>query len=352
MGRADIESKAYMSDPAHFADLVNYYVFGGEEVVDPGSLTPLDTAEIAIPYGDKARSPVQKYRDVIKSWSTMMDGEAVYIILGAENQTDVHYAMPVKSALYDIINYAGQVSEAGKSYRANSHNGTKSQSESEANSESEAAVRLAGAEFLSGFRKEDKLIAVVTLVVYFGSAKWDGPMTIHEMLSTQNPQILSLVQNYRIHLVSPAAIADEDFDKFRTDLGSVLQYIKYSNDKEKLDEVVHSVDRFRRMDPDSAGLINAVTGSNLKIVENEEGKIDMCVAIDEMRKESRDEGMIEGRREGKIEGHREGKIEGKIEGALETLAHLVRKGRLSLYDAAMEANLTLDEFRLKMEEIK
>ena len=113
MGRADIESKAYMSDPAHFADLVNYYVFGGEEVVDPGSLTPLDTAEIAIPYGDKARSPIQKYRDVIKSWSTMMDGEAVYIILGAENQADVHYAMPVKSALYDIINYAGQVSEAG-----------------------------------------------------------------------------------------------------------------------------------------------------------------------------------------------------------------------------------------------
>lgn len=71
-----------------------------------------------------------------------------------------------------------------------------------------------------------------------------------------------------------------------------------------------------------------------------EGKIDMCVAIDEMRKESRDEGMIEGHREG------------KIEGTLETLAHLVRKGRLSLYDAAMEANLTLDEFRLKMEEIK
>ena len=71
-----------------------------------------------------------------------------------------------------------------------------------------------------------------------------------------------------------------------------------------------------------------------------EGKIDMCVAIDEMRKESRDEGMIEGHREG------------KIEGTLETLVHLVRKGRLSLYDAAMEANLTLDEFRLKMEEIK
>ena len=119
------------------------------------------------------------------------------------------------------------------------------------------------------------------------------------------------------------------------------------NDKEKLDEVVHNVDGFRRMDPDSAGLINAVTGSNLKISEKER-KIDMCVAIDEMKRESRNEGKIEGHREGMIEGHREG----MIEGALETLAHLVRKGRLSLHDAAMEANLTTDEFRLKMEKIK
>ena len=111
-------------------------------------------------------------------------------------------------------------------------------------------------------------------------------------------------------------------------------------------------------------LINAVTGSDLKIVVNEEGKVDVCKAIDEMRSESRNEGRIEGkieghregriegRREGKIEGHREGKIEGrregKIEGSLETLVHLVQKGLISLYDAALEADLTPDEFTLKM----
>ena len=69
----------------------------------------------------------------------------------------------------------------------------------------------------------------------------------------------------------------------------------------------------------------------------------MCTAIDEMRKESR----IEGRREGKIEGRREG----KIEGSLETLVHLVQKGLLSLCDAASEADLTPDEFSLKMKGI-
>ena len=134
------------------------------------------------------------------------------------------------------------------------------------------------------------------------------------------------------------------------------------------------------MDPESVGLINAVTSSDLKIVVNEEGKVDVCTAIDEMRKESRNEGRIEGkiegRREGKIEGHREGKIEGrregkiegrregkiegrregkiegrregKIEGSLETLVHLVQKGLISLYDAALEADLSPDEFSLKM----
>ena len=94
-----------------------------------------------------------------------------------------------------------------------------------------------------------------------------------------------------------------------------------------------------------------MTGSDLKIVVNEEGKVDVCTAIDEMRKESRNKGRIEGR----IEGHREGKIEGhregKIEGSLETLVHLVQKGLISLYDAALEADLTPDEFSLKMKGI-
>ena len=160
------------------------------------------------------------------------------------------------------------------------------------------------------------------------------------MLNTQNEHILSMVQDYKIHLIAPTSIPDEDFDKFRTDLGAVLQYIKYSNDKNKLSEITHSEGRFRSMDPDSGSLINAVTGSKLKLKVNEEGKIDMCKAIDEMRKESREKGH----REGKIEGHREG----KIEGSLETLVHLVQKGKISVNDAAQEANLSPNEFSLKM----
>ena len=97
-------------------------------------------------------------------------------------------------------------------------------------------------------------------------------------------------------------------------------------------------------------LINAVTGSDLRIVVNEEGKVDVCKAIDEMRNESRNEGRIEGKIEGRREGKIEGRREGKIEGSLETLVHLVQKGLLSLCDAELEADLTPDQFTLKMKE--
>ena len=185
MGKADIECRKFMSDKAHFADVVNYYVFDGRQIVRPNALSPLDTAEVVAPYGNGARSPVQKYRDTVKLWSAMTDEKVVYVILGAENQTEVHYAMPVRSGLYDFLNYAGQVSEAGKRYRKKTQK------------ENGSAIKLTSGEFLSGFRKDDKLIPVITLIVFFGNTEWDGPMTIHEMLNTQDRQILNLVQDYR-----------------------------------------------------------------------------------------------------------------------------------------------------------
>ena len=163
---------------------------------------------------------------------------------------------------------------------------------------------------------------VITLVVYLGASEWDGPMSIHEMLSTKNKHLLRFVPDYRIHLIAPAQMEDKDFLKFRTDFGKVLQYIKYSKDKEKLYQVTHEGDRFKDVEQDSADLINVVTGSELKY-EVKGGRVNMCTAIDEMRKESENKG------------------------ALTMLAGLVKKGLLSLSDAAKEAGLTPAEFLVK-----
>ena len=50
--------------------------------------------------------PYQKYRDVFKILCAMEDEKAVYLLLGVENQSNVHYAMPVKNMVYDSLEYA------------------------------------------------------------------------------------------------------------------------------------------------------------------------------------------------------------------------------------------------------
>ena len=84
----------------------------------PEQLTERDSTKIALPYGaDGAVVPVQKFRDVQKPYTAMTDGEMEYVLYGAENQAEIHYAMPVKNNLYDALEYAGQVEEAAKSHR-------------------------------------------------------------------------------------------------------------------------------------------------------------------------------------------------------------------------------------------
>ena len=83
-------------------------------------------------------------------------------------------------------------------------------------------------------------------------------------------------------------------------VGPLLEYIKNQKDKEKLDEIMHENDHFRSVDSETASLINTITGSRLKFDTREE-KIDMCKAIDDMRKESKEEGRTEGIESNRLE---------------------------------------------------
>ncbi len=59
---------------------------------------------------------------------------------------------------------------------------------------------------------------VITLVIYFGSDAWDGPMCIHDMLNTADRRLLRFVPDYRINLIAPALVPDEDFVKIHVGL--------------------------------------------------------------------------------------------------------------------------------------
>ena len=102
MGKADTITKEYMQNTVVFADAFNYLIYGGKQVIQPEQLRELDTTELTTLFGENnENAQVQVYRDVLKSVTAMEDGECAYLILGIENQSAIHYAMPVRNMLYD-----------------------------------------------------------------------------------------------------------------------------------------------------------------------------------------------------------------------------------------------------------
>ncbi len=147
-------------------------------------------------------------------------------------------------------------------------------------------------EFLSGFKKDDKLHPVITLVIFWSPDKWDGPRTLHDMLDISDTEYLAYVSDYKLNIVAPEEIENDDFGKLHTSLSEVLQYVKYSKNISILEEVMNQNERFRHLDRKSAELINVVTNSNLKYDEGNE-VVDMCKAINDLVENSKNEAREE-----------------------------------------------------------
>ena len=289
----DAATKQYMSHKDVVADAFNFYLYGGEQRILPERLRKMDATAIASLYGKTDGGSVQKIRDELIPWEMMRDEDAVYVILGSENLTHIDYAMPVRDMLYDALQYARQVEESKRSYRKKKN------------------TKMNSAEFLSGFRKEDKLMPVITLVVYFGEESWDGPQSIREMLNTKDEVILSYVQDYKLNLIVPATIRDEEFDKFHTDLGAILQFIKHQSQEDN--SWMQDYKRFEQVEREAVDVINKLTGTKINYEESEE-VVNMCRAWDNSMTKAREEGHRVGLKEGHSTGLKEGHSAGLQEG--------------------------------------
>ena len=228
-------------------------------------------------------------------------------MLGIENQTDIHYAMPVRNIIYDALQYGKQVADIAARHRAR---------------DGDAKGHSRG-EYLSGFYKEDKITPVITLVLHFGANEWDGPLSLHEMMAVQDPALLHFVQDYQLHLIDPAKLSAEDLGRFSSSLREVIGYIKYSKDKERLSEFLTDNPRML-LEANAARVIKAVTNTPLEIPEGAE-VIDVCKAVEEMINESEERGE------------------------LRMLVQLVRDGDLKLERAAEKARMTVEQFETVME---
>lgn len=158
------------------------------------------------------------------------------------------------------------------------------------------------------------------------------------MLSVQDPEILSLVPDYRINLFSPAEIKDEELDKLQSNLKEVMLFIKYSKDKRKLQKLTTQSPGFRSLELKAARVIDSITGINLRFTETE-GSVNMCQAVQEMC----DDARAEGRQAGLAEGRTAGLAEGLQEQAILTAQRMLQDPRFSPEDISRFSGLSLEE---------
>lgn len=255
MGKRDIALARYFEDEDRYADLINGFVFRGEPVISGENIL------------DK---------------NTRITG---FVVIALEHQDQIHYSMPVRVMLEDAAGYDEQMRRIQK--------------------KNQKVKGLDKGEFLGSFRKEDRLNAVFTIVLYYGEKTWEGAKDLYSLINFDEvPEMLKdLFNNYRLHVLEVRRF--KDIDQFNTDLREVFGFIGFSGDKTAVrNYVAENQDSFEQLSEDAYDVI-AVMAHSKELEDVKEryrekgGKINMCEAI---------RGMIE---DGRLEGRREGELKAK-----------------------------------------
>ena len=224
----DDEIYEVLSDNEIFADLFNGSMFGGNQIIRPDMLAQENEKKILRAGKEGGRRIIlRRIRDVQKL--SLLEEGCLAVILAAEGQRTVHYAMPVRCMLYDGIDYTGQVERITKK------------------------------------RKED----------------------LHDMLDIP-PELepwTECIQDYRINLVCSQTV---NSFHFKTGLREVFELLPLLKDKEGMKNFLAvKKEEFMHLDAKKGWLVsrflNVPPLKELK--ENEKGEVDMCTAIEEMMEE-------------------------------------------------------------------
>lgn len=300
MGKANLAVNQLLERKEIFADLLNGALFAGKQYINSDSLelksvhtgivqekeTGIETKieetkknkQEHCTLGNKNRNGIaarEQFGDI-----RMEADMGTYSVLWAEEtQNKVDYAMPVRTMLYDALEYAKQIKTFEAQHKKNDDS-------------------MNDKEFLSGLKKADRLKPVITLVLYCGD-DWDGCTSLYDMMqidpdSEMAEQLKELLPDYRIHLIQPEKI--EDMRVFKTNLQHIFSMVKYRSDKESfynyLQEHREELQRMDYTESLAAYVLLGETKTAEKYLfeSGEEEVPDVCKAMDELRKDWKAEG--------------------------------------------------------------
>ena len=273
MGKADSVTKEYLADNEIFSNMMNAGFFDCEDIVDPEALKPAPTV---IPVPDTIVAKYgEKIRDLLKNAVVKTDGKQFYVLFGMESLSYIHYAMPLRSALYEYESYFQQLSEY-IAHRRRILKGTSGYGH-----------------YLSELTKGFQVMPVFTLAVYLGDRPWDGPCDLFSMLDQDFlRQFGKYIDNYRLHLITPYDLTDKQIEYLNNDNRNVLLFTGKQNSKAEMRKLIEEIGS-QNISIRARKVINAVTNAGLPEYEED---MTMCRAIDEIKQEAVEQALAAERR--------------------------------------------------------
>lgn len=269
----------------------------------------MDTEESSVLEHKQYAESIGASRDNVKvrKKSTVYDVE--FVMLGLEGQERIHYAMPMRVMGYDYGTYKKQYEDNAAKYKN--------------------AKGMTEDEFLSKMKKTDKLIPVITIVVYYGEKTWDGAISLHGMLNIPK-EMLPFVNDYKMHLVEARKNDLKLHNVNNKDLFNLLEILLDKNNKLSVTRK-KAINYAREHKVEKSVIMTVAGAANCKMDYNrmlKKGDADMCTVFEETRKEGVAQGVTQGRAEEIIEtGYEFGLSEDDI------LARLQKKLNVSLQKA-------------------
>ena len=330
MGKADVNVNIWLSEKKRFANLFNGVIYGGRQVILPEDLEEVNpVSSVSVKNRAGKTKNMKKYRDIIMKWRN----QATLVLLANESQDKVHYAMPHKVMLYDGMDYETQIRNNWKNFNDRRKQNKKA---------GQSLEHLTAGEYLSRFRKKDRLIPIISLVFYYGSKPWDGPVDLYDMFQLEgtkeeNEILEKYLPNYKINLVDAERL--KDVEKFSNDLQVILTMLRYRDSKEELTDYINENKKFfQNVDYETSQAMKAFL--NMKQIsgeaEHKEEMIDMCKAIQEMY----DDGVKDGIQKG---------VERGIAAVIRTCRNLNVSEEDTLNNVQREYELSMEEAKKYLE---
>lgn len=247
MGQKDLAAKDLESKPEVFADIINAFIYDGDQVISPENLKPAPTETL---YESTYEMLRNQYNDVSKY---EMAGQEIGIQYVLENESKRNSRLVLRKAGYE-----------GAIYRSEYDN--------------------------------KHVYPVIVLILYWGRKRWKVQSDLYHFLGEDRitAPVKDYIDNIQLHVFSMAQLPKHIRQRFKSDMRIIVDYLAEGADYEPTSQEIKYVEPVMR-------LLYALTGEKeffnniAELVDKQEkGDVTMCEVVDKFVARGIQQGIKQG----------------------------------------------------------